>query len=321
MNQDDKLRAEAQAFNERISERSRGGFIPDLRRVAKCDYFYKSFWRDPHFVKLYLGEYVKLFLELLRKHGGSGLRILDVGCGAGYTSLELARAGHHVTGIDIAEKAISEAQATLAANPFKDGFGSLEYKVMALESASGQYDAVLFSGVLHHFDSPSTAIVKALDLLVPDGLVICLEPCHESWRLADAAQVALIRGILSMTGLWYETTLSKTLLNRDDLLSYIHDVHTEYVTEQDKHERGQSPNDNAASGAEILQALRQYLLELEYRPGAAFIYRLLGGLRGADETIYPLADFIAAYEQVAVSEGYLRPNHFFFVGKRAQRRC
>src|SRR5256885_1411592 len=184
------LKSEAAAFDQRIAERDQAGFIPDLRRAVRCDYFYKSFWRDPHFISLYLGEHVRTLLELLRTHGKAGIRILDVGCGAGYVSLELAREGYHVTAIDIAEKAISAAKKTLASNPYKDNFGSLEYQVMSLDQVRGRFDAVLFSGVIHHFAQPDAVVRSALELLVPQGLVLCAEPCHDSWRQADAAQVA-----------------------------------------------------------------------------------------------------------------------------------
>src|SRR4051794_20819968 len=103
---------EALAFDRRIEERLRAGFVPDLRRAVKCEYFYKSFWRDPHFIDLVLGRRSAVYLELLAEFGGPHLEILDVGCGAGYFSLELARAGHHVTAIDVSASCIKAAQAT-----------------------------------------------------------------------------------------------------------------------------------------------------------------------------------------------------------------
>lgn len=309
---------EGQAFSERIEERVRAGFIPDLRRAVRCEYFYKSFWRDPQFIRLYLGEMVNTYLGMLARYGGEDLRVLDVGCGPGYVALELARAGHRVVGIDVSESAVETARRTLASNPFEEGFGSLEYHVAPLRSATGTYDAVLFSGVLHHFENVGENIDKALELLSPGGLVVCHEPCHEQWRVEDAAQVALIRTLLSLTGHWYEPSEDGGAhADARAFESYIEDVHREYVTEQDKHERGQSPHDNASTGREILAALSERLVELEYRPGVSFIYRLLGGLRGDDETVARLADFLALYDRLSVAKGFMKPNGFYFVGRKA----
>ena len=309
--------AEAEAFNQRIEERVDSGFIPDIRRAVKCDYFYKSFWRDPHFIKLYEGKTIETYLRLLQQYGGERLRILDVGCGAGYVSLELARAGHDVVAIDIAESCIEIARQTLATNPFIDGFGSLEYQVKSFDEVEGIYDAVLFSGALHHFDNPEKDLERALGLLTGKGLVLCYEPCHELWRPQDAAQVALIRMLLSLTGYWYEPFINTdTYKNEERLEEYIQEIHTEYVTERDKDEPGQSPHDNSSTGQEILAALRKHLLELEYVPGFSFIYRLLGGMRGPDNVLYEISDFLATYEKLAVDRGYLKPNGFFFLGRK-----
>ena len=54
-------------------------------------------------------------------------RILDVGCGDGYLALELARAGHHVIGIDRREETIATAQFTLQQASHEPS-GSLAYE-------------------------------------------------------------------------------------------------------------------------------------------------------------------------------------------------
>ena len=308
---------EGLAFSQRIEERVKEGFIPDLRRAVRCDYFYKSFWRDPQFIKLFLGEVVDTYLRMLAQYGGSHLRILDVGCGAGYVSLELARAGHHVLAIDVAESCIEVAKKTLETNPYKEGFGSLEYRVAPFRSISGTYDVILFSGVLHHFAGAEEGVRRAVDLLSTNGLILCYEPCHEQWRMEDAAQVALIRVLLSLTGNWYESFIETDLYkDQEKLASYIRDIHVEYVTERDQDEPGQSPHDNSSTGDEILMVLRKYLVELEYKGGFSFIYRLLGGLRGPDHVVSALADFLAAYDQLAVNKGFMNPNGFYFIGRK-----
>lgn len=309
---------EGLAFSQRIKERVNAGFIPDLRRQQRCEYFYKSFWRDPQFTRLYMGDIVNEYLRMLRQHGSENLRVLDVGCGAGYVSLELARAGHHVLGIDIAEGCIEIARKTLEENPYRDKFGSLEYQVMPFRNMTGTFDAVLFSGTLHHFTSPEKDVRKAVELLAPSGLVLCYEPCHEQWRMEDAAQVALMRMLMSLTGHWYESFMDTDIyMDQEKFEAYIRDIHIEYLTERDKHEQGQSPHDNSSTGEEIIEALRKHTVELEYKPGFSFIYRLLGGLRGPDYVVSALARFLTAYDKVSVKKGFMKPNGFYFIGRKA----
>lgn len=315
---DDNLEAEANAFTRRISERVEAGFIADLRRAVKCEYFYKSFWRDPQFIDLYLGDISRAYLGFLDRHCGRGLRILDVGCGAGYMSLELAREGHHVTAIDISEGCIATAKAVLADNPFTEAFGSLEYRNCALDEADGTYDVVLFSVSLHHFPDVEAAVTKADAMLKPGGHFLCYEPCHERFLERDAAFVVLLRGLLSITGHWYDPDELIGPPGDDAAMARnIRDVRTEYVLERDKNEPdGQSPNDLEASGEEILAAVRRRFREVETRPGFSIIYRILGGLRGDEKIVSALAEFIAAFDRTAVREGYLNENHFYFIGRK-----
>ncbi len=61
----------------------------------------------------------------------------------------------------------------------------------------------------------------------------------------------------------------------------VEDVYTEYVTERDKNEPGgQSPNDNSASGEEVLEALRAHVCELEYKPGKLLHLSITGRTSG-----------------------------------------
>lgn len=314
----EELSEEAAAFNRRISERQQEGFVPDIRRAVKSEYFYKSFWRDPHYVGLYLGRMVEIHLALLRRYAPPHARVLDAGCGTGYFALELARAGYHVVGFDIADKAIAAARETLASNPYTQGFGSLRYDVSSFLEARGRYDAVFMSGVLHHFQDLGSAVSHLHSLLEEGGVLVAYEPCHERWQRADAAQVALIRGLLWLTGYWYEPPDDADALRQTDAFDrWVGDVHTEYVTERDKSETGgQSPHDNAALGSEIMAALGEHFTILENLPGVAFIYRLLGGLRGDENRLHRIADFLTLYDRYAVDRGFLQPNGFYVVARK-----
>ncbi|MBI5570688.1 MAG: class I SAM-dependent methyltransferase [Desulfomonile tiedjei] len=312
------IEEEAKAFDKRIGERIERGFVPDLRRTVQCDYFYKSFWRDPLFVRLYLGWIMDGLLSALKTHCGPKLSILDVGCGAGYMSLELARHGHNVEAIDISPGCIKTARETLADNPYKKGFGSLKYAVMPFHEAKGRYDVVMFCVSMHHMSKIDEVVKKAHGLLHPNGHLLFYEPCHERFRKQDAAQVALIRGILSLTGHWHDPTeVTPSMSNERALLRYVDEVHREYILERDKNEpEGQSPHDLEVSGQEILNAAKKRFVQIETRKGCSFTYRLLGGIRGSEEEIRNLAEFITAYERLAVSHGYISENMFYFVGKK-----
>ncbi len=317
------LASEAEAFNERIEERSSEGFIPDLRRNGRMEYFYKSFWRDPLFTDLYVGEMYRNYLRMINTHFDRPVKILDVGCGAGYFSLELAREGHDVLAIDIAEQNIQIAKETLKSNPYKKGFGSLDYKVSSIEALSNKredyrdFDVILYSGVLHHLEDIDSALKLSNQLLVDDGIIISHEPCHENWRKEDASVVALIRSLLALTNYWYEDfNIMMPQLDANAFENLVTDIQMEYIEERDKSESGQSPHDNTFNGKQILQSLTTYFTQFEYKPSSSFIYRVLGGIRGDFEQEQKLANFLSIFDRYAVDTNLLEANYFYFCGKK-----
>ena len=166
---------------------------------------------------------------------------------------------------------------------------------------------------------PERVIRKIIKHLKLGGILVCTEPSRERWRKQDAAQVALMRGLLSLTGNWYEESLGDELLEPNKFKEYINDVYLEYFDQRDKNELGgQSPNDNSSNGPEILKALRENTSELEYTNGISYIYRMLGGIRGPEDTAHKIGKFLAMYDKTCVDAGYMEPNSYFFVGKNVK---
>ena len=70
-----------------------------------------------------VGKDLEIFLKYLKPESN----ILEIGCGPGYFSLELARSNHHVTGVDLSPDCIKLAKKTALESSSENGFGSLNY--------------------------------------------------------------------------------------------------------------------------------------------------------------------------------------------------
>jgi tRNA (mo5U34)-methyltransferase len=88
----------------------------------------------------------------------AGWRVLDIGCNAGFYTVELARRGAHVIGIDINPHFL--AQATWAVNRFgvANRVDLLRAGVYDLPAFEGRFDLVLFMGVYYHLRYPQLAL-------------------------------------------------------------------------------------------------------------------------------------------------------------------
>lgn len=104
----------------------------------------------------------------------AGRRVLVVGCAEGQV-IPLARRGIQVTGIDIADKAVTKLRAAIE----QEGLSELaEAHVMDAEDLrlpDASFDAVVASGVLHHLDL-ERALVAWRKVLRPNGEVLMVEP-------------------------------------------------------------------------------------------------------------------------------------------------
>jgi SAM-dependent methyltransferase len=111
-------------------------------------------------------------LQLLGERIGAG-RILDIGCGPGWTTLFLARAGYRGVGVDIAERMIEVARERSAREKFAAEFmvGDMEN----LDLGRYDFDAVLFFDSLHHCPEYREALRRAHTHLRPGGHVLLME--------------------------------------------------------------------------------------------------------------------------------------------------
>lgn len=101
-------------------------------------------------------------------------RMLDLGCGSGWTSVMLARRGYEVVGQDIAPDMIALAER----NREQARAAGLSFVVADYEALQfrDEFDAALFYDSLHHAVDPLAALASAWRALRPGGILVTVEP-------------------------------------------------------------------------------------------------------------------------------------------------
>ena len=125
-------------------------------------------WSDAE-CGLYLME-LGAMLGLMPERG----RLLDMGCGTGWTSVMFAKRGYDVVGTDLVPQAIAAGYQLKE----KEGLENLQFVAADYESLSfrEEFDVVVFFDCLHHAVDEVSALQSAWRALKPGGICITSEP-------------------------------------------------------------------------------------------------------------------------------------------------
>lgn len=123
----------------------------------------------------------------------SGRSVLDIGCNAGFYSLEMKRRGaERVLGIDTDDRYL--AQARFAAEVSGEDIEFRNMSVFDVASLREQFDIVIFMGVFYHLRHPLLALDLLYENVVKDILVFQsmqrgsevierLDPDYDFWKM------------------------------------------------------------------------------------------------------------------------------------------
>ncbi|MBC5811203.1 MAG: class I SAM-dependent methyltransferase [Candidatus Eremiobacteraeota bacterium] len=103
-------------------------------------------------------------------------RLLDLGCGSGWTSVFFAKIGYDVTGLDLAPDMIELAND----NKARDGLTNLTFAVGDFEALAydAEFDCVTLYDTLHHSEDERAVLRGAYRALRPGGVCVTSEPGH-----------------------------------------------------------------------------------------------------------------------------------------------
>jgi SAM-dependent methyltransferase len=108
-----------------------------------------------------------------------GDRVLDLGCGAGDFTAEIARAGATPVGVEVAEAALARARSRHPA---------LHFRLAPIEGplplGDGEFDVVFSSEVIEHVADTARWLSEVRRVLAPDGRLLLTTPSHGRVRVA-----------------------------------------------------------------------------------------------------------------------------------------
>ncbi len=186
-------------------------------------------WDD----KLLLAEYrehveasVKWFREFSNPGGD---RILDIGCGTGNYSLELAKNGFQVEGIDFSSRMLKKATIKAGRTNLKARFSKVDFnKTLPFPSHSFQY--VISAATLQCVAEPFQFLNEVSRVLVPSGIlmIVAISPLLRS---AVPCDTSFARRLFWRIKPLFKAAKRIRRYNREEVVVMLKDANFEIIEE------------------------------------------------------------------------------------------
>ncbi len=136
------------------------------------------------------GEEAQWIAGVLESKGvPKGSRVLDLACGIGRHSVELAQHGYHVTGVDLSEVYVARAKALAAERGLEDRieFLACDMRYLAPCMESREYDAIvnLFTSFGYYDDETNETILAQCRKHSREGAIFLIDVMNRDWLVEN----------------------------------------------------------------------------------------------------------------------------------------
>ncbi|HYR84776.1 MAG TPA: class I SAM-dependent methyltransferase [Terriglobia bacterium] len=140
-------------------------------------------------------------------------RIIELGCHVGFNLVHYARQGFQIDGVDLSEVLLREAEKLIAKEPAEVASRiKLIHAFIEDLPPDPKYDTVLLLETLEHVIDPLPIVLKATELLAPDGTIFISAPSTRVGTYSHVRGVSVDEAIrmCHQANLSIETAYSET---------------------------------------------------------------------------------------------------------------
>ena len=223
--------------------------------------------------------------------GNDRRRVLEVGAGEGHVAAALRGRGHEVVALDVDAESVAKACAR-----------GVDARVAGWPDFDDTpFEAVIFTRSLHHIEDLDGAVARAVDLIVPKGLVLVED---FAFSALDDATVGWFRDLLRVIGAAIDLDAPE-----DSMVSLVLAGRaSESIIETDCHHDLHAWN-------RMQDALLDWFSPVDSR-SAPYLYRYLVRIAPERAELTNVVTEVLAGEVAAAARQWIRPIGRRFVGRR-----
>lgn len=163
-------------------------------------------------------------LAITRKCLHPNMEVLEFGCGTGSTALAHAKAVHHITAIDIADKMLEIAKHK-AKEQDVENIDFKQASIEELDIKEHSLDAVLGLSILHLLEDKDLVIAQVFKMLKPGGVFVtsttCIADIFKFYKLLEwFGPLGRFFGLLPLVNVFTSKELKASLITAGFSLEY-----------------------------------------------------------------------------------------------------